>query len=88
MSVTEIYLRAAERIGCAEQDYSCWAIEDEHRRRKRLVRLYREVFFPEGDDQGREFMWAIIEQAKTYEERRDWRMTMLCLMAACWRDFV
>lgn len=81
----EIYLIAAESISNKDGRFSCDAIERQENSAGAL-RLYQNVFF-NGE---RSVSTNYVNEACNFSliESTNFRVMLLCMMAACWEDFV
>ena len=84
---TQVYLKAAWLVAKGKRRFSCHAIADvETDYGWPLTKSYQDVFFPGGDSM------AFAEEVEKFAgaftaEVGDFRVLMLTLMAACWKDF-
>jgi len=103
MTNAQIYRQAAWRIENHNQVFSCVAIKDIEREIYRgswrdLDEKYRKVFCPGKSHFERKegnftvkidrFCQRIEKSSRKSARCRDLRVLLLCMMAACWRDFV
>ena len=88
--MTPIYLKAAEDIERYMNEYSCDAIYEItgcHREIDEFpAKLYAKVFSPNGECGGP--YGAFSEAVEADPDPKSLRLTMLCMMAACWRSML
>ena len=73
------------RVAEGEDDYSCSAISYDYEKNPAAL-LYAKVFSPYGKTGGYGAPFFRAVEAEPYP--KDLRLTMLCMMAACWRDML
>ena len=88
INFSKIYLRAARAVSNGENKYSCNAIYGDFppEIEDLIISLYRSVFCD--GRVGGNLEWECIRNLDSDAERKRVRVLMLCLMSACWRDFV
>ncbi len=90
--LTPIYLEAARRIAERENVFSCWGIAGAVDGEKSNWRSYQECDFYQSvfyDEEPYSFANAVSHAAfETDISRNHFRVMLLCMMAACWKDFV
>ena len=87
----KVYLKAAEGIEWDMNEYSCDAVfENSAFHRGEIdgfpAKLYAKVFSPDGEVGGPYSAFSNAIEAE--QDRKNLRLTMLCMMAACWKDML
>ena len=83
--LTKIYLEAMRRVAEGEDDYSCSAISYDYEKNPAAL-LYAKVFSPDGKPGLWQSPFALAVNAEP--DSQNFRVLMLGLMAACWRDML
>jgi len=86
MNKTQVYREAAKLIYNGNQYYSCIAVRKATRKEESCYvnseALFYERVFHEATDPR-----SFLIQIETSQDAQELRVMLLCMMAACWKDF-